>query len=434
MATYTVPGDFATLALAAAGVPAGANTIVVSAGTYSETLTDSRSGTTGNYDRYWLASGTVYINGMSLTGNNLKVEGFTMSGKSVPAWYGLIYMNGNYIHLKNCTVTNTNMNGYTKIVLMYHSDTNTDPYPQYNIIEGCTFNTATGTNIPVIHMRGSHNSAIDNEFLNFTGMDCFYIIGDSHRIAGNYAHDFTHNHQHIDFVQVYGTVSEDSFTNFIIEDNFVYWTDAPTLADDSTCFVMLGVGAANGIIRNNISYAVQGVSINGGDNHDIEIYNNTFISNLSWSPYGTSRGVGVAAKDGPAVYNVWVYNNVFVDIWELHILFTGTNLNADYNLHYDSDAGTPGTSGGTWPKTHDVWMQSPLLSNIGGSSATDYKLTASSPAIDAGVNLYSEGVVDDYDGVARPSGVAPFEIGAYEHVSGATPVTIPSPGSIYITL
>lgn len=52
----------------------------------------------------------------------------------------------------------------------------------------------------------------------------------------------------------------------------------------------------------------------------------------------------------------------------------------------------------------------PLFKNV---AAYDFHLTANSPAINAGLNLYSQGIVDDFAGVSRPS-TGPFDIGAYE--------------------
>ena len=49
-------------------------------------------------------------------------------------------------------------------------------------------------------------------------------------------------------------------------------------------------------------------------------------------------------------------------------------------------------------------------------SATNFHLTAGSPAVDAGVNTAGLGVTVDLDGTPRPQGAA-YDIGAYEGVN-----------------
>ncbi|MEK7389396.1 MAG: choice-of-anchor Q domain-containing protein, partial [Elusimicrobiota bacterium] len=52
-------------------------------------------------------------------------------------------------------------------------------------------------------------------------------------------------------------------------------------------------------------------------------------------------------------------------------------------------------------------------------ASPDFRLTAQSPAINKGLNLYASGVRTDLLGVARPQ-TGPFELGAYEY-GGTTP-------------
>ena len=64
----------------------------------------------------------------------------------------------------------------------------------------------------------------------------------------------------------------------------------------------------------------------------------------------------------------------------------------------------------------------PLVVN---AAAGDFHLRSGSPAINAGVNLYSAGVTKDFEGKPRPQ-TGPFEIGAYEY-GGSTPPPPPGP-------
>ncbi|MCR4275689.1 MAG: hypothetical protein NUV83_03000 [Candidatus Wolfebacteria bacterium] len=77
------------------------------------------------------------------------------------------------------------------------------------------------------------------------------------------------------------------------------------------------------------------------------------------------------------------------------------------------------------------WETNPLFMNTAGN---DYRLTASSPAINNGVlaqvyatfqNRYGISIARDINGNIRPSGTA-WDIGAYEYVSGAPDTTPPA--------
>jgi hypothetical protein len=57
---------------------------------------------------------------------------------------------------------------------------------------------------------------------------------------------------------------------------------------------------------------------------------------------------------------------------------------------------------------HNLLTSQPGFMN---SSAGDFRLTSSSPAVDAGVTV--PGVLTDWDGTARPQGSG-FDLGAFE--------------------
>lgn len=61
-------------------------------------------------------------------------------------------------------------------------------------------------------------------------------------------------------------------------------------------------------------------------------------------------------------------------------------------------------------------------------ASSDFRLSAGSPAIDKGLNLFSQGVTIDFAGNPRPA-AGSFEIGAYEFGSG-TSVADAAPGIV----
>ena len=112
-------------------------------------------------------------------------------------------------------------------------------------------------------------------------------------------------------------------------------------------------------------------------------------------------------------YNVTggsIENNLVIDFGSSlshYVVSEGgsTGITIDYNGVWKTDADAP--LGGPYP--HDVWMQDPLLVDLGGQ---DYRLTAGSPMVDTGDHLDAT-VPDDYDGRLRHLGVG-YDIGAYE--------------------
>ncbi|HFA49180.1 MAG TPA: T9SS type A sorting domain-containing protein, partial [Bacteroidetes bacterium] len=168
--------------------------------------------------------------------------------------------------------------------------------------------------------------------------------------------------------------------------------------------------------------AVRGYYINYEDG--VEVYNNVAFN--CGIGYRTSRNLP------PGTYfAVDMKNNISYNPGNAHIEFISgtTPMNSDYNLFYpDSEllyfipvAGTTGANLTTWqtysypncvfdPNSN---TGDPLFENASGtfSEPEDFKLTASSPAINAGTNV---GLTTDYAG--NPIVGTP-DIGAYEFQS-----------------
>jgi hypothetical protein len=113
-----------------------------------------------------------------------------------------------------------------------------------------------------------------------------------------------------------------------------------------------------------------------------------------------SWGVRFNGADAPSLNNV-CKNNIFYDISEEEIeVVSGATVDRDYNLSYRCLRAIT-------PATHDKSNMDPLFVDVAGN---DFRLTALSPAIDAGTNL---GLAFDHDGAQRPQG-AGCDMGAFE--------------------
>lgn len=75
--------------------------------------------------------------------------------------------------------------------------------------------------------------------------------------------------------------------------------------------------------------------------------------------------------------------------------------------------------------SHNLVFGSAGQAGFADPAAGNYHLQSSSPAVDAGADLRSYGIGDDFDGVTRPQSSA-FDVGAYEHAGGSTPSPTPT--------
>jgi parallel beta-helix repeat protein len=206
-------------------------------------------------------------------------------------------------------------------------------------------------------------------------------------------------------------------SNAVVEDNVIYDNGAGG-GSGINCD-----GVQDSIIRNNLIYDehASGISLyqidGGGPSSGNLIANNTVLvaSNGRWA---------LNIQDG-AVDNA-VYNNILLNAHS----FRGTldispdslsGYTSDYNAVMDRFT----TDGGDSVMTLADWRQETgqdahsFVSTPGAlfidADGEDYRLSATSPALDAGRTLSD--VPTDLLGVARPQGPA-FDIGAYELTAG----------------
>ena len=191
-----------------------------------------------------------------------------------------------------------------------------------------------------------------------------------------------------------------------------------------------------------------GTETTGSTQHNISVYQNVFIDHI-WEAINIT---GALTKSEIYIYNNVIYNMTSTAIYTQggaiadrqiynNIIYTaGTsfNLNSsdtstynDYNSIYDygslkiSDATITLAN---WISTYGFDANSitvdPELSNVGGTSATDYKLgsySGSNPCYGTGKSDVTIGAY-----ITGSEEIGPES-------DGATPFTIPSPGYLYIT-
>ena len=130
--------------------------------------------------------------------------------------------------------------------------------------------------------------------------------------------------------------------------------------------------------------------------------------------------------------NSIIHNNILVNYkaggWVLRLLAGGPHpapANIDYNIYYAPNSAIVATYEGTG-KTWSEWKGYGYEANglnldplLEGVLMDDFTVSASSPAIDSGLNLGSPYDIDK-DGVSRPQGGG-WDMGAYEYIDNQQP-------------
>jgi hypothetical protein len=148
--------------------------------------------------------------------------------------------------------------------------------------------------------------------------------------------------------------------------------------------------------------------------------NNLFINNVDTSSNPVGPGIGLEVNAGvgnQVLHNVFYGNEIGMfssyikagDIWPLgsasvivrnNIMYNNTQ---DYSEHYSAPYGVNVT------RDHNLIGVNPHFQN---AAAENFRLSASSPAINYGVDT---GVYDDIQGYPRPA-AGGFDAGAYEYI------------------
>ena len=392
----------------AANTLVAGDTALVAAGTYSERVGTSRSGTSGNQITI-KSSGTVVMKGFDVNHSYITVDGFeiTSTGQSTS-----VNVTGSYCQILNNNIHDTG-GGTTSEINLTSSSANC--LVKGNHIWG---SQAYGNDHPCITLRGVNHLATGNEIGPILDGDAFRPFGSGHVMSSNYVHDLTlspGSAAHMDVFQTFGD-NGDSAYNIVFENNLVQNTDSQlfmTSVDGQNIHdfdvrnnvyinvnLQGNIGMPNFRFYNNVLYNVDvdnGVCLilynkTWGVANNCKIKNNIFIG-----PGGLNYSAGVPY--------IFADNN---DNWLSTPAADGlTGVETDYNyVTGNPSSGYPAM--GNFSEAHGINGGNPKFANL---AAWDFHLTQGSPAIDKGVTVTNFNY--DRDGVTRPQGAA-WDIGAYE--------------------
>ena len=413
------------------------DTVVVQAGNYAaQRVQVTRSGSSVAMITYQ-ANGTVTMKGFNIQANYITIKGFEIANTSYRRWDRTIssgvYIRGssniienNYIHDASLdgiamygppSDPTTSSNNIIRNNRLYHNENaGMEIFGRGNLIEGNEiWDTVqchpTMTAVEDVASDNPNHLACPN-YPSVSGLDAdgirFFGIG--HIFRGNSIHDIVltdplNISPHIDCFQTWAGTDYEVGSNILFEKNY-----CKNLTYMMSGFTLQG-GAHDLTIRNNIFKVYMGLnSGSDGLSHNLYIYNNLWISDLSYGAYS----VAIYLYNAP--YSI-VENNIFYNQSYQTIVavkdVTGDTL--DYNLAFNSDGTNapcmefPDYACANPAPLHDKWNVNPQFVD---SASGDYHINSSSPAIDVGYNLGSL-VTDDFNGISRPQG-AGYDIGAYE--------------------
>lgn len=278
-----------------------------------------------------------------------------------------------------------------------------------NVLNNSARNSSSGWTQGIGSYRADNVQFINNYVSeNFgEGIDCVLTAGCT--ITGNTAYDN------------FGTnIYLDNATNALVDRNFCMAGRVTNASD----YTRSGYGAS-GVAMANENYIVNGVHEQNPLNN-ITITNNITVNGKFGFVYGNY-------EDGGGLHNTLIANNTFYGGEDLcfyienasgsdvhdtttvqnNIFYaktgrnysyaTSTHITYGYNDWYNGTANTHKSGAG------DVFAN-PLLVSAGTDVKTDYKLTSTSPCINAGTTISA--VTTDYWGVARGT---TYDIGAHEY-------------------
>lgn len=315
------------------------------------------------------------------------------------------------ISVRTYEIEYTGINCRDNIIQYCHSHHNSvgDPTGSHDgIFTGFALNFTAQYNI--VHDNGEHGIYVSNST-------------DNPVVRGNVIYHNFNNGLHMN--SDYSSGGDGVIDGWLVENNVIYANGRTGINCD---------GDSTGICRNNLVFNNRaGMTLYQIDGYhganDNLVVNNTFYTMLAAdTPNTGSLRASVQVADGSN--NNTLFNNIIYSVGTggTASLEVGavTGLQHDYNI-VARMSGNGGNYSGTAASAHESAPDPSLVFNNPG---VDFTLLPSSPAADAGINIFNAlyAPVVDISGTARPQNTE-FDIGCYERVFGTptyTPSTAPS--------
>ncbi len=413
----------------------GGDIIYIKGGTYNERVVMLKSGTSAT-SRILIKN---YTNEVPIIDGTGVLWNYTEGGVS-----GLFEIRSRYVTLDGMKVINaldnTNAAGilvrgpstsFVTIIRCTTNNTRTSGIAIWGRTNGSDYSGATDIRIEACDISGAVNDGYQEHLTIAQGVDRYVI-------CWNKVHDQTKEPRSPNL-----PIGIDSKVN--VRNGQIYGNEVYNLYKSNGIYVDAWDSEAYNIeIYNNIIHDIDHTGIpvgaeEGGVAHDIKVYNN-LIYKTGWDGLAISRANNTLGNDRESgAYNIYFYNNTIYGCrqYAAHVLnpnspncvfknniFSQNNWSNAITV-YSGNKGNLTVENNITDGAQNAWItgmeivlginnvsQSPAFAYIGGNN---YRLSANSPAINAGTNSLTAS--NDLDWNARPFG-GTVDIGAYEY--GAT--------------
>lgn len=372
--TNSSGGAWRTISKAAGTVTAG-DIVRVQAGTYTENVTESTSGSSGNEITY-VANRSAIIKGtFTITGDYIRIIGFTFDGEEIRS-NGIYLQNADFCEIWNNSLKNYNLDGI-------RTDSGGGNYKSDNcLFIGNYFLSCAGANDGAsgkdFQVRGSHNLIAYNES-DQPEVDFLYLFGQHNRVLNNYSHDVDAGAgTHTDFLQT-GSDSSLGMGNTLVEAN--YYADTSG-SDHHVMNLENGNDSLDDYIvfRRNVWKSIGGTVGNQG--FGVACYEDYLKQYHETIMYEVQTGYQYYHKGSGSFAAHSVRNCIWQDAWtgsSIDVYGNRTPADHDYNIFYDS--------GGSVTFQSDVNSESNSQINVNPGLTGDLITSTESNAYGAGSYL-----------------------------------------------
>ncbi|MGE3309825.1 MAG: choice-of-anchor Q domain-containing protein [Limisphaerales bacterium] len=446
-AVLRVPADHATIQRAVDAAKPG-DTVLVSPGKYSETVTTKVSGTPTQPITIDGANKAA-LNQVVLRHSHIRLQNLEISG-APQSYQRLLYFD---LGAHFCVVSN-NVIDLANARSVYGIEWRMSRIKPFGVGDAASDNLVISNTVKncsafiMMSVMGDRNVIQGNRLIDSPNADMFRLFGRSNVIRGNFCLNSPHIPNlgnHPDFIQTFGN-NGDGSRGHIIEDNVAIKLEGAQITQLEG---NLMPEISDWTFRNNlfVDVALQASCTIPR----VKYYNNTFIrcnykngghaltfSVRTYQSFSTYTG----ATGNNYAHEAQVFNNVFVDCgitnynrgWygfssELNGIAANYNYvgkNGYLPVREDKLRRAIGSSGGWdtfgWFEPNGVNGGDPRFVN---PSVANYRLLSNSPIADTGTPLAI--VPRDFDGVPRPQGSG-WSMGAFEPLSSII-ATRPQPVS-----
>jgi hypothetical protein len=370
-----------------ANVAVAGDNVSIQPGTFSETLSLTKAGTSAAPILFSGPGATLQGN-LKVSGQYTIIDGITISPPTSGGLYA-VSISGVHDTLRNCTVTAYGATASEQATAIGFEG------GSFNTVEGCTIRDMN--DIDVFHVWGHDNTIRNNYVTNIQQVN--------------------YNLNHTDFIQSWGYSGAQSY-NILVEGNVVTNSSAQlgNTSNDGEA------GLHDWTFRNNVFFNIGNAFFWGIPSS--RFYNNVFYN------VGKSQGYALSlyTQTGYSSVGVEIVNNAFVaNIGDVDFHSTAVSQLAAYSNNYFATA-TFGTKGGTLG-TNAVNGGDPKFKS---ASTGDFHLLTGSVLIGRGLSLASSFTTDG-DGNTRG---AVWDIGAFMYggvVSTTTTTTSTAQGTTTTT-